>query len=51
MEPISNATELQWGHDVTVAEILEDGDGAEGVGTLQWGHDVTVAEMNAIKSA
>ena len=36
---------LQWGHDVTVAEMMK----ADGMPklplSLQWGHDVTVAEM------
>jgi len=37
---------LQWGHDVTVAEIIDDLSKNRTVNMLQWGHDVTVAEIS-----
>ena len=36
---------LQWGHDVTVAEIHRHMVRFHAPKVLQWGHDVTVAEI------
>ncbi len=36
---------LQWGRDLTVADIRSSRGGLVGLGALQWGRDLTVADM------
>ncbi len=37
---------LQWGRDVSVAEVLSTARARGGITSLQWGRDVSVAEVS-----
>ncbi len=46
--PVKMAFWLQWGRDVSVAEIHYADLFASRCATLQWGRDVSVAEINVL---